>query len=1389
MTDFTSNFADLGLDPPKRRRKSLDPLGLPPELSNPYAVPGIPGSNKRKRPRVGIDELNTMGVAAVKAKYPNLPDQIQDTDPRSGFEKVLDWIDVPRNLVGNAIGYLAGVDTGKLPKAAFGLPRVSMSDVLNKLGVETGVGRAVIGFVGDVAIDPLTYIGGVGVKVAKYANPVLKGGMKAARALASGDLAVEGAADLARTLGRGTRTVKEAAGVLDKLKGRAGRMAAEALGEGASDVERSLARDAGMASFTKNLAGKKGGRLLSGAAAKLGDETPAGQAAREFFKNPAMAYPGRPIARIPFTELGIGQIPFGRGKRVADAIKTADISDPIFQRIRDLRALASKAGKTAAVTEAVRNAVSEVKRARSAERVAIAGGEAGANYPSASISDALAAARDLKVQKTAKISDVEAAAKAYSEGIPEAVGGKYGGLPGSQVIPTRTGAVDQIGKKGKALKGKLADMRGVQASALNELKKQQIGGVGPDILELVHGSELAKGSPWNPTGLRQRILGWMSRTGYHGKAIEENLTEAIRAGKGPFKDALGPGGYDQRIRDLLAKGYGGPKNDPEIVRKMVRDAVEVAPRAGKDYLAERHASDPVLRKWNAEGLSRFASEPEVQRIIAFSDKWHAEMEARGALKKVNKIVDEIGMWHRIQTPEAMAAMDKQKGVGVGQRGVRPSRAQMAPDFRLANDTPFDLSRTRQIELTQMTDGGKGVPIKGTTQVLLTTQESTIRKLMAAGYRPTHEGTVVADKTKVLLRGFNATEDNIKAMAEKGIVVDPVEKSWMPSSAFYDEAAKGGQLQTLYGEAAKDLPGVMNADLPRSMGAYARGFERQQAGQDLVQWAGQHKVVFTDPEIQAGRPELQGYAAVPDLPADHPLLKMLPQGLLDPPPNGGQTFLPREMAESIRELANIVAPGGIHPTAEALLKVSDGFMKWFKFNALLSPAYTIRNIWQNVVGIASAGGSPAGMLKWWYHINANKDFKAVLRAIDNGTVDMLPNKLLSIGSQRVSMRQLGQFLVSRGAESAGLTGAEFAPGALRGAGGAGADMVRKIVGGAVYSFPRNYRRMNQGVESGMRIGAILSFMEQGVGMEEAYFKTLLGMPDLNALSKFERDKVARIFPWWRWIRNNGSVQVMHHLTAHPAFMAGASKLQHLIEGLSASWRPMAGNVPAELRPEWQREGQAAQVWGDKNQGATFLLKPWLPFQEAQEMASGLVQPSEAARGILSAMRPELKFLVESGSGTDLFRNRPINQLSTPDLLASIPSALRGKGESQPLANALGVRALKEYLPGGRVYDQPSVGSGIGRAFLGGAVQPVNAQSGLRALDYETQQKMTELRRQIARAQSANDKNGVMDLLRQLVAVQQRRAKLGLPLAKKGRAVLQAAGMVPGSDYPDIPYEKQ
>lgn len=167
---------------------------------------------KRRRTRLTIGEINAMGREGVKAGL----DPLDEADDRSPLVKFLDVIDLPRNVVVGAmfgdvgggqraasVGFGAGlgatIGSGAGPVGAgigalvgggisiasqifgqstvdedesrqlvsgrtgtFGLPVVYMSEVLDKLGMEAGVSRAVLGFVGDVAFDPLTYLTGGG---------------------------------------------------------------------------------------------------------------------------------------------------------------------------------------------------------------------------------------------------------------------------------------------------------------------------------------------------------------------------------------------------------------------------------------------------------------------------------------------------------------------------------------------------------------------------------------------------------------------------------------------------------------------------------------------------------------------------------------------------------------------------------------------------------------------------------------------------------------------------------------------------------------------------------------------------------------------------------------------------------------------------------------------------------------------------------------------------------------------------------------------------------------------------------------------------------------------------------------------------------------------------
>jgi phosphosulfolactate phosphohydrolase-like enzyme len=145
--------------------------------------------NKRAVPRMSIDEINATDWDTLREKYLNTR-----RDDRGPVERFLDLVDAPRNLIFGALApglrrkSEAAGNTG-----AFGMGRVNFSDVLGDMGVEPGIVRGVLGFVGDVAFDPLTYVGpaGWGAKVATASGKGVRFGVGAGRAFKAAEKAVK----------------------------------------------------------------------------------------------------------------------------------------------------------------------------------------------------------------------------------------------------------------------------------------------------------------------------------------------------------------------------------------------------------------------------------------------------------------------------------------------------------------------------------------------------------------------------------------------------------------------------------------------------------------------------------------------------------------------------------------------------------------------------------------------------------------------------------------------------------------------------------------------------------------------------------------------------------------------------------------------------------------------------------------------------------------------------------------------------------------------------------------------------------------------------------------------------------------------------------------------
>jgi len=118
----------------------------------------------RSRRRDPLDEFATPEEAvwdAIRAA----PAEPLGEGPAGGFETALAALDAPRNLFANLVNLITQVEPSSKRKGLFGLPQIGAQDFIRAASggrdPETTLGKiaqGLGGFVGDVALDPLTYL-------------------------------------------------------------------------------------------------------------------------------------------------------------------------------------------------------------------------------------------------------------------------------------------------------------------------------------------------------------------------------------------------------------------------------------------------------------------------------------------------------------------------------------------------------------------------------------------------------------------------------------------------------------------------------------------------------------------------------------------------------------------------------------------------------------------------------------------------------------------------------------------------------------------------------------------------------------------------------------------------------------------------------------------------------------------------------------------------------------------------------------------------------------------------------------------------------------------------------------------------------------------------------
>lgn len=345
---------------PEENRAYIDGLVRRHRLQTPPEI-----TEQRAIPRVSVEELNSLDLDTIRERF--LKSRRDDRGPITRF---LDLLDLPRNAISNVIFPGAARQSAERgDRAAFGLPRVMFSDALANMGVENRIVRGVIGFVGDVALDPLTYLGpaGFGIKVAGKGGRGVEIGLRGRRELL-------GAVNAVRKSGRLDTVSRETAELLgsfgitnERLARRAARgqtneqlaeyVSRRALGSvtpTGGRVGEALARVGGTTEFTAGGAFRRFGEVVSPErmATATGQRRASQIAAVDQFvrrygkgRNPALRVGRAPdgrvrvgfnpdieasstIAHVPFTEIGLLNVPAftpaARSARVTQTIAKAD---------------------------------------------------------------------------------------------------------------------------------------------------------------------------------------------------------------------------------------------------------------------------------------------------------------------------------------------------------------------------------------------------------------------------------------------------------------------------------------------------------------------------------------------------------------------------------------------------------------------------------------------------------------------------------------------------------------------------------------------------------------------------------------------------------------------------------------------------------------------------------------------------------------------------------------------------------------------------------------------------------------------------------------------------------------------------------------------------------
>jgi len=267
------------------------------------------------------------------------------------------------------------------------------------------------------------------------------------------------------------------------------------------------------------------------------------------------------------------------------------------------------------------------------------------------------------------------------------------------------------------------------------------------------------------------------------------------------------------------------------------------------------------------------------------------------------------------------------------------------------------------------------------------------------------------------------------------------------------------------------------------------------------------------------------------------------------------------------------------------------------------------------------------------------------------------------------------------------------------------------------------RMNTLANDAMRIVGYLSLRDHGFDHPSAVNRLIRGAFDYQRMTGFERGVARRLMPFWAWFKNN-SVYQAKLLMERPIYAGALPNLQAAVE------ESIAGEerVPIPFRPKWMQEQLALQFGADPQSRSAVMIGNWLPQEGALMLGrstQGVEGVQDTLRQLVSSLNPVVRVPLELGFGREAFSGRSI----APGV----------EGDITPVGHALSqIRPIREAGKIARAVSEQGAGAAIGRAFIGGRLQPLTDERLHVSKSREYQEQEGRLRKAIRSAEFKGDK---------------------------------------------------